>query len=159
MKLTGYTNYALRSLQFAAMHAPDLVRVDDVVRVHGLARPHIVKIVHALGQAGYLQTVRGRGGGFRLARPADQINVGAVVRLMEGPLDIVECLNPEQNTCPLIGICRLSRALQTSTQAFLAVLDDISIADIAANRGALLDRIAQRAGALGRTTAQSVELA
>ena len=159
MKLTGYTNYALRSLQFAAMHAPDLVRVDDVVRVHGLARPHIVKIVHALGQAGYLQTVRGRGGGFRLARPADQINVGAVVRLMEGPLDIVECFNPEQNTCPLIGICRLSRALQTATQAFLAVLDDISIADIAANRGALLDRIAQRAGALGRTTAQTVELA
>jgi Rrf2 family transcriptional regulator, nitric oxide-sensitive transcriptional repressor len=159
MKLTGYTNYALRSLQFAAMHAPDLVRVDDVVRVHGLARPHIVKIVHALGQAGYLQTVRGRGGGFRLARPADQINVGAVVRLMEGPLDIVECFNPEQNTCPLIGICRLSRALQTATQAFLAVLDDLSIADIAANRGALLDRIAQRAGALGRTTAQSVELA
>jgi len=159
MKLTGYTNYALRSLQFAAMHAPDLVRVDDVVRVHGLARPHIVKIVHALGQAGYLQTVRGRGGGFRLARPADQINVGAVVRLMEGPLDIVECFNPVQNTCPLIGICRLSRALQTATQAFLAVLDDLSIADIAANRGALLDRIAQRAGALGRTTAQSVELA
>ena len=159
MKLTSYTNYALRSLQFAALHAPDLVRVDDVVRVHGLARPHIVKIVHALGQAGYLQTVRGRGGGFRLARPADQINVGAVVRLMEGPLDIVECFNPEQNTCPLIGICRLSRALQTATQAFLAVLDDLSIADIAANRGALLDRIAQRAGALGRTTAQSVELA
>ena len=159
MKLTSYTNYALRSLQFAALHAPDLVRVDDVVRVHGLARPHIVKIVHALGQAGYLETVRGRGGGFRLARPADQINVGAVVRLMEGPLDIVECFNPEQNTCPLIGICRLSRALQTATQAFLAVLDDISIADIAANRGALLDRIAQRAGALGRTTAQSVELA
>jgi Rrf2 family transcriptional regulator, nitric oxide-sensitive transcriptional repressor len=159
MKLTSYTNYALRSLQFAALHAPDLVRVDDVVRVHGLARPHIVKIVHALGQAGYLETVRGRGGGFRLARPADQINVGAVVRLMEGPLDIVECFNPEQNTCPLIGICRLSRALQTATQAFLAVLDDLSIADIAANRGALLDRIAQRAGALGRTTAQSVELA
>ena len=159
MKLTSYTNYALRSLQFAALHAPHLVRVDDVVRVHGLARPHIVKIVHALGQAGYLETVRGRGGGFRLARPADQINVGAVVRLMEGPLDIVECFNPEQNTCPLIGICRLSRALQTATQAFLAVLDDLSIADIAANRGALLDRIAQRAGALGRTTAQSVELA
>ena len=159
MKLTSYTNYALRSLQFAALHAPDLVRVDDVVRVHGLARPHIVKIVHALGQAGYLETVRGRGGGFRLARPAYQINVGAVVRLMEGPLDIVECFNPEQNTCPLIGICRLSRALQTATQAFLAVLDDLSIADIAANRGALLDRIAQRAGALGRTTAQSVELA
>ena len=159
MKLTSYTNYALRSLQFAALHAPDLVRVDDVVRVHGLARPHIVKIVHALGQAGYLETVRGRGGGFRLALPADQINVGAVVRLTEGPLDIVECFNPVHNTCPLIGICRLSRALQEATQAFLAVLDSLSIADIAANRGALLDRIAERAVALPQETAQTVELA
>ena len=64
MKLTAYSNYALRSLQLAALRSPDLVRVDDVVRVHGLARPHIVKIVHKLGQAGLVETRRGRGGGF-----------------------------------------------------------------------------------------------
>lgn len=142
MKLTSYTNFALRSLQLAALKAPDLVRVDDVVRVHGLARPHIVKIVHELGLAGYIETQRGRGGGFRLAHPAEEIIVGDVVRLTEGPLDLVECFNPENNTCPLIGICKLSRALQEATRAFMAVLDDLTLADIASNRSDLLARIA-----------------
>lgn len=141
MKLTAYSNYALRSLQLAALRAPDLIRVDDVVRVHGLARPHIVKIVHELGRAGLVETRRGRGGGFRLARPAETIVVGEVVRLTEGPLDVVECFNSETNTCPLIGICRLSRAFAEATAAFLAVLDRLTIADIAANREQLLDRI------------------
>ena len=67
MKLTSYTDFAMRSLQLAALKAPELVRVDDVVRVHGVACPHIMKIVHELGQAGYIVTQRGRGGGFRLA--------------------------------------------------------------------------------------------
>jgi Rrf2 family nitric oxide-sensitive transcriptional repressor len=142
MKLTSYTNFAMRSLQLAALKAPNLIRVDDVVRVHGLARPHIVKIVHELGQAGYIVTQRGRGGGFRLAKPAEEIIVGDIVRLTEGPLDLVECFNPEKNTCPLIGICKLSRALQEATRAFMAVLDDLTLADIASNRNDLLARIA-----------------
>ncbi|MBU2983651.1 Rrf2 family transcriptional regulator [Lentibacter algarum] len=142
MKLTSYTNFAMRSLQLAALKAPDLIRVDDVVRIHGLARPHIVKIVHELGQAGYIKTQRGRGGGFRLAKPAEEIIVGDVVRLTEGPLDLVECFNPENNTCPLIDICKLSRALQEATRAFMAVLDDLTLADIASNRNDLLARIA-----------------
>jgi Rrf2 family nitric oxide-sensitive transcriptional repressor len=132
----------MRSLQLAALKSPDLIRVDDVGRVHGLARPHIVKIVHELGLAGYVETQRGRGGGFRLARPAEEIIVGDVVRLTEGPLDLVECFNPENNTCPLIGICKLSRALQEATRAFMAVLDDLTLADIASNRSDLLARIA-----------------
>lgn len=142
MKLTGYTNYALRSLQLAALRDPALVQVNDVVKIHGLARPHIVKIVRDLGNAGYLETVRGRGGGFRLGRPAKEIVVGDVVRLTEGTLDIVECFSPATNTCPLLGICRLSRALHEATAAFMAVLDDLTIADITANRGQLIERIA-----------------
>ncbi|WP_224826479.1 Rrf2 family transcriptional regulator [Cognatishimia sp. MH4019] len=142
MKLTSYTNFALRSLQLAALKAPELIRVDDVVRVHGLARPHIVKIVHELGLAGYVVTQRGRNGGFRLGKPAKEIVIGDVVRLTEGPLNLVECFNPAKNTCPLIGVCKLSRALQKATQAFMDVLDDLTLADIAANRGDLLARIA-----------------
>ncbi|MDM7457910.1 MAG: Rrf2 family transcriptional regulator [Paracoccus sp. (in: a-proteobacteria)] len=147
MKLTAYTNYALRTLQLAALRSPGLVRVDDVVQVHGMVRPHITKIVHELGRAGYLQTVRGRGGGFRLGRPAGEIVVGDVVRLTEGALDVVECFNPDTNTCPLIGICKLSRAIQTATRAFMAVLDDLTIEDITANRAQLLDRIVPLADA------------
>jgi Rrf2 family nitric oxide-sensitive transcriptional repressor len=142
MKLTSYTNFAMRALQLAALKAPDLIRVDDVVRVHGLARPHVVKIVHELGQAGYITTQRGRGGGFRLARHAQDIVVGDVVRLTEGSLDLVECFNPASNTCPLIGICKLSKALQDATRAFMAVLDDLTLADIASNRSDLLAQIA-----------------
>jgi Rrf2 family nitric oxide-sensitive transcriptional repressor len=144
MKLTSYTNYALRALQLAALRAPQLVRVDDVVAIHGLARPHIVKIVHELGKAGFLETVRGRNGGFRLARPAEAIVVGDVVRITEGRLDLVECFNPDTNTCPLLGICKLSSALKRATQAFMQVLDDLTVADIAANRTELLERIDQR---------------
>lgn len=142
MKLTSYTNFALRSLQLAALKSPELIRVDDVVRVHGLARPHIVKIVHELGLAGYVFTQRGRNGGFRLGKPAEEIVIGDVVRLTEGPLDLVECFNPEKNTCPLIGVCKLSCALQKATRAFMDVLDDLTLADIAANRDDLLGRIA-----------------
>jgi Rrf2 family transcriptional regulator, nitric oxide-sensitive transcriptional repressor len=142
MKLTSYTNYALRSLQLAALKAPNRIKVDDVVKVHGLARPHIVKIVHELGRAGYLETVRGRGGGFFLARPPEDIIIGDVVRLTEGPLDIVECFNPKKNTCPLIGICKLSKAMQKATKAFMDVLDDLTLADIASNKHELLARIA-----------------
>ncbi len=142
MKLTSYTNYALRSLQLAALKAPALVRIDDVAHIHDLSRPHIMKIVHALGKAGYLETVRGRGGGFRLARAADEIVVGDVIRLTEGPLDVVECFNPDKNTCPLMGVCVLSNKIQEATAAFMSVLDDLTIADISANRGQLMARIA-----------------
>jgi Rrf2 family nitric oxide-sensitive transcriptional repressor len=142
MKLTSYTNYALRSLQLAALKSPELVRVDDVAQIHGLSRPHIMKIVHELGKAGYIETQRGREGGFRLARPPEDIIVGDVVRLTEGPLDVVECFNPAKNTCPLMGICILSRKMQEATAAFMAVLDDLTIANISANRGQLMQRIA-----------------
>ncbi|MFC6637321.1 RrF2 family transcriptional regulator [Sulfitobacter sediminilitoris] len=96
MRLTSYSNYAMRSLQLAALKAPDLVRIDDVARIHNLSRPHIMKIVHQLGKAGYLETVRGRGGGFRPARAAEEIVVGEVIRITAGPLDVVECFEPDK---------------------------------------------------------------
>ena len=154
MKLTSYTNYALRSLQLAAIKSPALVRVDDVVKIHNLSKPHVMKIVHQLGRAGYLDTVRGRGGGFRLARSADQIIVGDVVRLTEGPLDVVECFNLVKNTCPLIGICVLSRKVQEATAAFMAVLDNLTIADISANKNQLLSRIAPLEASVSETVPQ-----
>jgi Rrf2 family nitric oxide-sensitive transcriptional repressor len=141
MKLTRFSNYALRSLQLAALHAPDLIRVDDVVGIHGLSRAHIVKVVYTLGRAGYVETLKGRAGGFRLARPAESISVGDILRITEGPLHLVECFDPETNTCPLMGICRLSSALQKATEAFIETLDGLTIADITANRDQLMARI------------------
>lgn len=141
MRLTNYTNYALRSLQIAALRAPDLVRIDDIARAHRINKAHLTKVVHQLAQAGYLETVRGPRGGLRLARPADSIIVGDVVRLTEGPMDLVECFDPQRNTCRLRGICRLSAKLHEALGAFMAVLDDLTIAEIAANRGDILARL------------------
>ena len=148
MHLTQYTTFTLRTLQYLALHDPDIVTVEDVSRAHRISKAHLVKVSHELGQRGYIQTLRGRNGGMKLARPADQIIVGEVVRWTEAPLELVECFNPGTNTCPLEGACHLSRGIQRALRAFLSVLDDMTIADITVNRGILLDRLApQSAGA------------
>ena len=141
MHLTAFANYALRTLMFAALRQGSLSQVDEVARAHRIARTHVVKCVHQLGRWGYLENVRGRGGGFRLARPADMISVGEVVRLTEDGLALVECFDPGSNSCPLCGACELSRGFQRALAAFLAVLDGMTIADIVRNQAELLDRL------------------
>jgi Rrf2 family nitric oxide-sensitive transcriptional repressor len=141
MRLTAFTNYALRTLMFAALRGDALSQVDEVARAHVIPRTHIVKCVHQLGRWGYLENVRGRGGGFRLARPAAAITVGEVVRLTEDGLSLVECFDPATNTCPLCGACDLSRGMQRALAAFLAVLDGMTVADIARDREPILHRL------------------
>jgi Rrf2 family nitric oxide-sensitive transcriptional repressor len=141
MRLKNYTNYALRTLQMAALRAPALTRVDQVATAHGVSRAHIMKIVHELGKAGYVETVRGRGGGFRLARDPAEITVGEIVRLTEAPIELVECFNADTNSCPLIGVCRLSTALDDALEAFLQVLDRVTVAELAGNRSDLVGRL------------------
>lgn len=141
MHLTQYSTFALRTLQYVALRDPSIVTVDEVSKAHRISKAHLVKVSHELGQRGYIQTIRGRNGGMRLARPADQITVGEVVRWTEAPLELVECFNSDTNTCPLLGACHLSRGIQRALRAFLSVLDDMTIADITINRGVLLDRL------------------
>ncbi|WP_233245747.1 RrF2 family transcriptional regulator [Marinicauda salina] len=142
MRLTNFSNYALRLLQFAALRAPEHVRVEDVARAHGISRHHLLKAANTLSRHDFVTVIRGRGGGVKLARPPAAITVGAVVRVTEGPIELVECFNAETNTCPLRGVCRLSRALDAALESFLQSLDSVTIADIAANRGDLLRRLA-----------------
>ncbi|WP_206740507.1 Rrf2 family transcriptional regulator [Oceanicaulis sp. HTCC2633] len=141
LRLTNFSNFALRLLQFAALHAPNLIRTEDVARAHGISRHHLLKAVNTLEKEGFIKAVRGRNGGITLNRPAEDVTVGEVIRITEAPLELVECFNAETNTCPLIGVCHLSASIQTATRAFLAVLDDVTIADIAANRSVLLSRL------------------
>jgi Rrf2 family nitric oxide-sensitive transcriptional repressor len=133
MHLTQFSNYALRTLMAAALRGNDLTRVQDIADGFGIARTHVVKCVHQLGAWGFLENVRGRHGGFRLARPAHLITVGEVVRLTEDGLCLVECFDPARNTCPLMEVCRLNVGLKRALAAFLAVLDGLTIADIVAN--------------------------
>ncbi|MEO3471328.1 Rrf2 family transcriptional regulator [Roseomonas sp. CAU 1739] len=141
LRLTQYSNFALRILQMVAIRTPAIVTIDDVARAHRISKAHLVKIAAELSRRGYIEATRGRRGGMRLARPAEQITVGEIIRWTEAPLDLVECFDADSNTCRLIGACHLSRGLQRALRAFLSVLDDLTIADIAINRDALLERL------------------
>ena len=139
MRLTSYSNFSLRTLMVAAMREPALSTVQEVAEAFGISRAHLVKCVHQLGQWGYLVNVRGNRGGFRLARPAAEITVGEVVRRTEEGFDLAECFEPTGTTCPLVGRCRLSVALERARDVFLAELDRLTIADVTANRREILD--------------------
>lgn len=141
MRLTAYTNYALRTLMFCALHPDQLVRIQDVSDAYGISRAHLLKAARQLGQLGYLENVRGRSGGVRLGMAPEAIVVGHVVRHTEGDLDLVECFNADTNTCPLIGVCKLSRLFETGLRAFLAELDKVTLADLISDGPALLARL------------------
>lgn len=129
MRLTAYTNYALRTLMYAALAAPRLVRVQDVAEAHDISRAHLVKCVHRLGQWGYLDNLRGRNGGFRLAKPAEEIRIGEIVRLTEE--GIAEVIGPSEHASQ--DDLRLTCVLEAARTDFLAVLDRHTIADVIGN--------------------------
>lgn len=139
MRLTSYSNYTLRILMVAAARSPELTTIQDVADGFGISKAHLVKCVHQLGVWGFLETVRGNGGGFRLIRPADEISLGDVIRRTEDGFSLVECFDPATNTCPLIERCRLRPALERATGAFLAALDGMTLAEISDNGEDLLD--------------------
>lgn len=132
MRLTSYTNYALRTLMYAALAHPRLVRVQDVADAFGISRTHLVKCVHHLGMWGYLINQRGRNGGFRLARPASAIDLAEIVRLTEEGFSPGRCGSGESDT--EAAVRRLVATVQRAQCAFLDVLAGYTIADIIDNR-------------------------
>lgn len=130
MRLTAHTDYALRILLHATLaEAEDpqaLLSIAKVANAHAISRNHAMKVVNELANAGLLETVRGRGGGFRLGRPADQIRLGDVVRLTEPNLQPADC-----GSCIMRGNCGLVSPLDRAMQAFLAELDKHTLAQAA----------------------------
>lgn len=135
MRLTTLTDYSLRVLIHLAVKPGGRATIAEVAAAYGISEAHLMKVAHLLGQAGHVATVRGRGGGLSLARPAEQITAGDVVRRMEPDLDIVPCL--AGGSCVILPACRLQRALHDARAAFLAVLDATTIADLAQPAGRL----------------------
>lgn len=132
MRLTQWTDYALRVLMYCAAcyQREQPVTISEVAQSHNISRSHLTKIVQELAALGLLETTRGRGGGMRLMRPAREINLGEVVRATETDFDMVECFNPEINACRLSSHCRLRGLLKRATQSYLAVLDGRTLADL-----------------------------
>jgi Rrf2 family nitric oxide-sensitive transcriptional repressor len=137
MQLTQLSDYALRVLMYAAAQAGRLVTIAEVAQVHGISEAHLMKVTHLLSQAGFLETVRGRGGGLRLAREASRIRLGDVVRATEPHLAIVECFGADDR-CALSGNCRLAKVLDEALQGFLGRLDASTLQDLVPPRSAAL---------------------
>ena len=136
MRLTLHTDYALRVLMYAAAKGDGLSTIPEIVERFDISRSHVMKVVHRLGRLGYLETIRGRKGGIRLARDPRHINVGAIVRDMEEELDVLGCLAGE-DYCRIQQCCVLKDALRQATNAFLSALDGYTIEDLVRPRRAL----------------------
>lgn len=128
MYLTQHTDYALRVLIYTAINDDALVNIGTIADTYGISKSHLMKVVTALVKGGFLDSVRGKGGGLKLACPPEQINIGAVVRHME-PMQMVECMGPN-NGCLISSSCRLSGIIGGGIKAFLNYLDGFTLADM-----------------------------
>jgi len=133
MRLTRQTNYATRILMYCAA-TKDLSKVADIAEFYGISEAFLFKILKVLIASGFLETVRGRSGGIRLSRPADQIGLGEVIRAVEDNFAMAECFESGASRCPLVTNCGLNEALSRALGAFFDVLDDYTIADLTNNR-------------------------
>ena len=139
MRLTMRTNLAMRALMTCAVHAPNTVRKTDIARVCKGSEAHFGLIVNQLAQAGFIETIRGRGGGIRLARPAAEISVGDVARTFESHTPFAVCFKGGDDDCPIKSACKLRGLLCEALEAFYAVLDTATIADLTHGNAALAD--------------------
>lgn len=129
MRLKSYTDYALRVLMHLAAKPGRLASIAEIARTYRISQNHLMKVVHDLRKAGFLDAVRGRSGGIRLARRASEISIGEVVRHTEGGFDLVDC-----DSCVIAKACSLTSALHEARRAFMTVLDGYSLADLVADR-------------------------
>lgn len=129
MRLTNFSDYALRVLLYAAARRNALITIEETAQVYGISRAHLMKVVNQLTRAGFLKAVRGRSGGLELARRPEKISLGDVVRATEPDFALVECFSPE-NRCLITPRCRLRGVLNEALAAFIATLDRYTLADL-----------------------------
>jgi Rrf2 family nitric oxide-sensitive transcriptional repressor len=127
MRLTDHTDYALRVLMYLGANGGRLATTGEVAALHGISHNHLTKVVNQLGRAGFVETVRGRAGGIRLARGPGDILLGDVVRSTEPDFHVVACLDGAAPACPLAPMCVLKGALCRATECFLQALDGIPL--------------------------------
>jgi Rrf2 family nitric oxide-sensitive transcriptional repressor len=128
--LTSYTDYALRLLMYLALKEDGLATIAEVAKTYGISKNHLMKVAYELGVAGYVETVRGRRGGLRLAKPADAIGLGDVVRLTERDMALVPCFKEGDASCVIVTCCALKGVLGKAQSAFLDVIEGYTLSDL-----------------------------
>jgi Rrf2 family transcriptional regulator, nitric oxide-sensitive transcriptional repressor len=130
MRITTHTDYALRLLMYLGLKRGGLATIAEIAANYGISKNHLMKVAHQLGIAGYVETVRGHGGGLRLAMPVEMIILGQVVRTTEPDMAFVQCLKPDYTACALLPACVMRQALKQAGAAFLEVLDGYTLGDL-----------------------------
>lgn len=129
MRMTSFSDYALRVLMYAAAKDERLITIDETAKVYGISRAHLMKVVNQLTRSGFLKAVRGRSGGVALAKRPHKIRLGDVVRATEPDFALMECFGTD-NHCVITPRCRLRKALKEALEAFAATLDRYTLADL-----------------------------
>ena len=137
VRLTIYTDFSLRLLMFLALKGNGLATIAEVAKAYGISKNHLMKVTHQLGLAGYVETVRGKGGGMRLAQRPQDIVLGEVVRRTEPDMTLVPCFAPDGVSCPIFQSCALRGALSKARDAFFSVLDGYTLEDLVRPRAKL----------------------
>ena len=150
MRITLFSDFALRTVIQVALNDGKLTTIKDIGRSFGISESHLMKVVNHLSQMGYVHAVRGRKGGIRLMRDPRHINIGQVVRDTEDQLDVIGCLK-YKGYCPIERVCVLRSALRDATEAFLAVLDTYTLADLIKPQKALASLLLNRGVSLRHT--------
>jgi len=141
MRLTQLSDYSLRVLMYLGARPDRLATIQEIADAYGISQNHLMKVVHRLAQHGFVETVRGRGGGLRLKGAAGDIRLGDVVRAVEEDFRIVECFG-SGDTCRITDVCRLKRILNLALKAFLTTLDEWTLADLVQKPKALVEILA-----------------
>jgi Rrf2 family nitric oxide-sensitive transcriptional repressor len=130
MRLTVFSDYTLRVLMYLALDRTRLATIPEIAAAYGISENHLMKVVHQLARAGVVESVRGKGGGVRLARAPDEIRLGAIVRASEGNAPIVECMSGDPGACRITAPCRLKGILVNAFDALYDSLDEHTLADL-----------------------------
>ena len=137
MRLTVFSDYTLRVLMYLALDRTRLATIPEIAAAYGISGNHLTKVVHQLARAGIVESVRGKGGGIRLARAPEDIRLGEIVRASEGDAPIVECLSGDPHACRIAAPCRLKGILVSAFDALYDSLDQHTLADLVAKPRAL----------------------
>lgn len=132
MHLTSFTDYGLRTLMYVAAHPEKTASVKEIAGHYGISRNHLVKVVHRLAQLGYVETSKGRGGGIRLSENAEKLRLGDMISALEPDLNMVECFDPETNTCRITDSCQLKHYLFEATRSFIDTMNRHTLGDAVA---------------------------
>jgi Rrf2 family nitric oxide-sensitive transcriptional repressor len=136
MHLTTFSDYSMRVMMYLGLQRQSLVTIANIAQAYQISENHLTKVVHQLAQRGYIETIRGKGGGMRLAKEPKDINLGKVLRETEGGSGLLPCIDGEGDCC-IMPACKLIRILYEAQEALYQVLDKYTLADLLVNEAPL----------------------